>query len=241
MPNDRIDEMLTAGAAAMGIAVSPAQAAQFARFHELLTEANRVMNLTRVPDDPREAVDRNYLDSLTPLAAGLPGDVRALADVGSGAGFPGVPLAILLPQTRVVLVDSLGKRVKFLRSVIAELGLNAEAVHARAEDAGRLPELRERFDVVTARAVAPLNVLAELALPLARVGGLLIAYKGPGAAAEARQAERALAALGGRLQAERPAAIPGRDWDHRLLYVEKCAPTPQKYPRRAGEPGKNPL
>ena len=241
MPNDRIDALLTARAAQMGIAVSPAQAAQFARFHEMLTETNKVMNLTRVPDDAQEAVDRNYLDSLAPLACGLPEGVRTLADVGSGAGFPGIPLAIMLPETRVVLIDSLGKRVQFLRDVIAALGLNAEAVHARAEDAGRLPELRERFDVVTARAVAALNVLAELCLPLARVGGAFLAYKGPGAAEEAAAAEKALSLLGGRFAREAAAVIPGRDWDHRLLYIEKARPTQQKYPRRAGEPKRLPL
>ena len=241
MPNDRIDELLTARAAEMGISVSPAQAAQFARFHEILAQTNKVMNLTRVPDDAREAVDRNYLDSLAPLACGLPGDIASLADVGSGAGFPGIPLAILLPETRVVLVDSLGKRVQFLRDVIAELGLNAEAVHARAEDAGQMPELRERFDAVTARAVAPLNVLAELCLPLARVGGTFIAYKGPGAAEEAAEAGKALSLLGGRLAREAAVVIPGRDWDHRLLFIDKARPTPKKYPRRAGEPKRAPL
>ena len=241
MPEDRIDALLTEGAARMGIAVSPEQVAQFVRFHEMLTETNRVMNLTLIPDDPREAVDHNYLDSLAPLAAGLPASPGALADVGSGAGFPGVPLAILLPETHVVLIDSLGKRVKFLRDVIAALGLNAEAVHARAEDAGHMEALRERFDVVTARAVAPLNVLAELALPLARVGGEFIAYKGPGAAGEAEEAGRALTLLGGRLRREVSVAIPGRDWDHRLLFVQKRVPTPKKYPRKAGEPKRAPL
>ena len=234
-------EFLVSGAREMGIAVSEAQAAQFARFHEMLVETNKVMNLTRVPDDPREAVDRNYLDSLAPLAAGLPTGVRTLADVGAGAGFPGIPLAILLPEVHVVLIDALGKRVKFLQDVIEALGLNAEAVHARAEDAGRQPELRERFDVVTARAVAALNVLAELALPLVRVGGEMIAYKGPGAAQEASEAEKAIAMLGGQLLREQTVVIPGRDWDHRLLYIQKRVPTPKKYPRRPGEPGKNPL
>ena len=241
MAENDLRALLTAGAAAMGIAVSPEQAAQMARFQEMLAETNKVMNLTRIPDDPREAVDYNYLDSLAPLAAGLPREVRTLADVGSGAGFPGVPLAVMLPETHVVLIDSLGKRVKFLDSVIAELGLNAEAVHARAEEAGRLPELRERFDVVTARAVAALNVLSELALPLARVGGTFIAYKGPGAGEEAAAARRALSLLGGRLSREAAVAIPGRDWDHRLLYIEKTRPTPPKYPRKPGEPKRAPL
>ena len=233
--------LLIDGAKQMGIAVSDAQAGQFARFHEMLTAANRTMNLTRVPDDPREAVDRNYLDSIAPLALGMPEGVRSLADVGSGAGFPGIPLAIMLPEARVVLIDSLGKRVRFLQEVIDALGLNAQAIHARAEEAGRMDALREGFDVVTSRAVAALNVLAEFSLPLARVGGCMIAYKGPSAAEEAAQARRAIALLGGGPVREAEVRIPGRDWEHRLLYIEKKAPTPQKYPRRAGEPAKNPL
>ena len=236
-----IERLLTEGAARMGLEIAPEQAEQFAAYHRMLTEANRVMNLTRVPDNPAEAVARNYLDSLAPAALGLLSGARTLADVGAGAGFPGIPLAILLPETRVTLIDSLGKRVRFLEGVVAELGLNAEAVHARAEDAGRDPALRERFDAVTARAVAALNTLAELSLPLARVGGVMIAYKGPGADREAAEAERALSLLGGRLARTVPVTIPDRDWDHRLVWIEKVRSTPKAYPRRAGEPGRTPL
>ena len=161
-------------------------------------------------------------------------------DVGSGAGFPGVPLAIFLPDTHFVLMDSLSKRVEFLRGVIRELSLNAEAVCLRAEDAGR-GALREAFDAATARAVAPLSVLCELLLPLVRVGGKAVALKGPGAAAEAEAAQNALAALGGRLASIEEVPIPGRDWAHTLAVLAKTAPTPEKYPRRAGVPEKRPL
>ena len=162
-------------------------------------------------------------------------------DVGSGAGFPGIPLAICLPEVRFVLIDSLGKRVEFLNQVIAALGLNAEALHLRAEDAARRPELREGFDLATARAVAPLNLLAEYLLPFVRKGGRMLAFKGPTANEELKQATNALQILGGTHQHTDPAPIPGRDWDHRLLWIEKQNPTPNKYPRKAGKPEKSPL
>ena len=177
--NAMLEKMLIASAAQMGISLSDAQAEQFARYHEMLTEANARFNLTRVPDDLREAADRNYLDCMAPVAAGALEGVQTLIDVGSGAGFPGIPLSILMPGTHVVLLDALDKRVKFLQSVADALHLNAEAVHLRCEDAARSPALRERFDCAVARAVAPMNVLAEYLLPFVRVGGRLLALKGP--------------------------------------------------------------
>lgn len=233
-------ETLLARASAMGLAMTGAQAKQFERYHALLAGANARMNLTRVPDDPAEAIDRNYLDCAAVLAGGVP-DAGTAVDVGSGAGFPGVPLSILMPETRFALIDALGKRVAFLNEVIEELGLNAEALHLRAEDAARKPELRERFDLAFARAVAPMNVLCEYLLPLARVGGRMVALKGPGLDDELRDAETAMALLGGRLERVQPLPIPGRDWDHRAAWIEKVAPTPDKYPRRAGIAGKRPL
>ncbi|MGN0802429.1 MAG: 16S rRNA (guanine(527)-N(7))-methyltransferase RsmG [Candidatus Faecivicinus sp.] len=236
-----LQDMLLTSAKAMGIPMSPAQADQFARYHGMLTEANAKFNLTRVPDELREAADRNYLDCISPLAHGFPEGVKSLVDVGSGAGFPGIPLSIMLPEVHVVMVDALDKRVKFLRSVIDALGLNAEAVHARAEDAARRPELREQFDMAAARAVAPLNVLCEYLLPFVHVGGWMLALKGPSLDDELAEAGRALQLLGGRAVRVEPAEIPGRDWSHRLAYLEKVAPTPEKYPRKAGVPEKKPL
>ena len=236
-----LQDMLLTSAKAMGIPMSPAQSDQFACYHEMLTEANAKFNLTRVPDELREAADRNYLDCISPLAHGFPEGVKSLVDVGSGAGFPGIPLSIMLPEAHVVMVDALDKRVKFLRSVIDALGLNAEAVHARAEDAARRPELRERFDMAVARAVAPLNVLCEYLLPFVRVGGWMLALKGPSLDDELAEAGRAIGVLGGRAVRVESAEIPGRDWSHRLAYLEKIAPTPEKYPRKAGVPEKKPL
>lgn len=233
-------EALIARAARMGIAVSDAQADKFAAFHEMLARANAKTNLTRVKDDVDEAVDRNYLDSIAPVRDGIPAGLRTLVDVGAGAGFPGIPLSIMLPEVEVTLLDALGKRVDFLKSAIAELGLNARAVNLRAEDAGRT-DMREAFDAAVSRAVAPLSVLAEFALPLIRVGGFMIAYKGPAWEAELGEAAGALALLGGQFHSAHGVDIPGRDWAHVLLRIEKASPTPEKYPRRPGIPEKRPL
>ena len=231
---------LRARFSAAGIPVTEAQAAQFERYHAMLIEANGKMNLTRVPVDALEAIDRNYLDCACVLAGDFP-EAKTAVDVGSGAGFPGIPLAILRPGTRFTLIDALGKRVDFLNGVIEALGLNAEAVHLRAEDAARREDLRERFDLAMARAVAPMNVLSEYLLPFVRVGGHALALKGPGLDEELAQAEAAISLLGGRLLRTQPLPIPGRDWDHRAAWIEKIAPTPAKYPRKAGIVEKRPL
>ena len=235
-----IQSLLIERAAAMGVPMTAEQADKFDRYHQMLAAANAKMNLTRVPDDPREAVDRNYLDCVAPLAGEFPA-IESAVDVGSGAGFPGVPLAIMLPRARFTLVDALGKRVDFLCEVIGELGLNARALHLRAEDAARRPELREGFDLAVARAVAPMNALCEYLLPLVRVGGRMLALKGPGLDGELAAAENALALLGGEIERVAPLSIPGRDWDHRAAWIKKTAPTPEKYPRRSGIVEKRPL
>ena len=236
-------ERIREGALKMCIALPEDAAEKMLRFHELLMRANEQFNLTRVPDDPKEAADRNFLDSLAPLAQkGLMDGCAALLDLGSGAGFPGIPLAIALPNVRVTLMDSLGKRVNFLSDVIAALGLTAQAVHFRAEEAAKNPQWREQFDCVTARAVAAMPTLAELALPFARVGGRLVAYKGPAAGEELRQAERAIELLGGGNARILQVRIPEReDWDHRLVLVDKQRATPRRFPRKSGEAGRNPI
>ncbi|MBR4443037.1 MAG: 16S rRNA (guanine(527)-N(7))-methyltransferase RsmG [Clostridia bacterium] len=229
------------GARAMGIELPDGAAEQFAQYHDMLVEANRIMNLTRVPDDPAEAVDRNYLDSLAPLTVpGLLDGVKTLCDVGSGAGFPGIPLSIARPDIRVTLMDSLGKRVDFLNNVIERLRLNAEAVHLRAEEAAR-GVYRDLFDAATARAVAPLPVLLELAMPLVRQGGRFIAYKGPSLDDELSQSSAVMARLNAGKAACYAVSIPGRDWDHRLCVVSKLGATPKSFPRKPGEAARNPI
>ena len=223
----------------MGAEMSPEQAGKFRLYHEMLLSANREMNLTRIGEDEREACDRNYLDSLTLLS--FLGDAKTLIDVGSGAGFPGIPLAIMRPDIRVTLLDSLGKRVSFLNAVIEELGLNAKAVHLRCEDAAKMPAYRDSFDIACARAVAAMDVLSEWLLPFVRLGGLMLAMKGPAAEEECREAAFAIESLSGEIELISRADIPGRDWDHRIVQIHKTAPTPERFPRKAGMAERRPL
>ncbi|HNW86618.1 MAG TPA: 16S rRNA (guanine(527)-N(7))-methyltransferase RsmG [Candidatus Limiplasma sp.] len=218
-------------------------AERLARYQSLLLEWNEKINLTG--DASLEAtLDRHFMDSLAPLATeGLfPKDARVI-DVGTGAGFPGLPLAIARPDLSVLLLDSLGKRVAFLDAVIAELGLtNVQTLHARAEDGARNPACRERFDVAAARAVAAAPVLMELLLPFVRVGGRALCYKGPSAEEEIGAASRAACLLGGSAVRSVPAVLPGQpDWQHCVLVCNKKAGTPAEFPRKAGTPAKMPL
>lgn len=235
-------QLLKGGAREMGVSLTGSMIDQMIRYQSMLLEANRTMNLTRITDAD-EAVRAHFLDSLAPLAQGpLLAGVRDMVDIGSGAGFPGIPISIARPDIRVVLIDSLKKRVLFLQEVIDALSLNCVAMHMRAEDAAREEAFRARFDLATARAVAGLSVLMELSLPFLSVGGRLIAYKGPSVNEELVAARRASAVLGGGEIEILPVVIPGRpDWAHCLATVKKCVDTPGQYPRRAGEPNRNPL
>ncbi len=223
----------------MGVFLTPEQAEKMVKYHEMLVSCNKQMNLTRVPDDIDEAADRNYLDSLNAVKH-LDG-VQTLIDVGTGAGLPGVPIAIACPHIKVTLLDALQKRVGFLQSVIDALGLNAEAIHGRAEDAAKKPEFRDSFDVATARAVAEMNVLSEWLLPFVKSGGRMLALKGPNAEEEIERAENALKQLNAEIVSVHPAPIPGRDWEHKIVEIKKTAPTPDRFPRRAGVIEKKPL
>lgn len=227
-------------AAEMRIPLTDDMALKFETYHNMLVDANARFNLTRVPDDVGEAIDRNYLDCAAAVLY-MPQGVRTAVDVGSGAGFPGIPVSICRPDVHIVLLDSLAKRVEFLRGVIEALQLNAEAVHIRAEDAARKPEFRDSFDLAMARAVAPMNVLCEYLLPFVRTGGWMMALKGPGLDQELRDAARAMEELCGCLDQVDRVEIPGRDWDHRICRIRKLAATPAKYPRKAGRAEKSPL
>jgi 16S rRNA (guanine527-N7)-methyltransferase len=232
-------DLLTDAFANTPCPLRPAQATAMARYFELLSEANKTMNLTAIHSQS-EAVNLHFLDSASALFHPVIFCGARCADVGSGAGFPGMVLAILRADCAFVLMDAQQKRVEFLRSAIEALGLeNASALHVRAEDAGRALAHRERYDVALARAVAPLRVLCEYCLPLLRVGGRMVAYKGPTAQEEAAQAVRAAKTLGGGDAAVLDAAVPGRS--HRLVCYDKVRPTPKAYPRKAGAATKKPL
>ena len=232
---------LRAGCADMGVALDAEQLERFAAFDALVGEANAMMDLTAVLD-PMESVDRHYLDSLTALRRPdwVPQGAR-IVDVGAGAGFPSIPLLIARPDIEAVLLDAQRKRADFLCRAIEALGLRAQALHLRAEDAARQPAHRERYDVAVARAVAGLPALLQLTLPLARVGGRALAWKGPAALEEWEVALRAAALLGGQLCTPEPAPVPGRDWNHLLIAAEKVAQTVRQYPRKAGVPVRKPL
>ena len=209
------------------------------RYMKLLDEKNRVMDLTNVPDE--EIPMRHFADSLIVAPQGfITAGARTLADVGTGAGFPGLPLAIMFPEMRVTLIDAQEKRCAFLREVKEALKLdNVTVLHIRAEDAGRSRELRGQFDICTARAVAPLNVLAEYLLPMVRKGGSALCWKGPGAAAEMEDARYAAAVLNAGL--EEPVCMPLPEMQHYLVRFIKTGDTPDVYPRKNGTPSKAPL
>ncbi len=232
----------TAVAADLNIHLSAGQIAQFETYLALLLDWNRRLNLTAVRE-PDAIRHRHFLDSLTCALVIRPVNAPfSLVDVGSGAGFPGLPLKILYPEMRLTLVESVGKKARFLETVAAELGLGQTAVIVeRAEALGQNEAFRERFDWAVARAVAELRVLAEYLLPLCRIGGHMLAQKGPAAAAEAALAESAVKTLGGAASKLHPVHLPGRSSVQYLVAVAKMAVTPGNYPRRPGIPGKRPL
>ncbi|MBR2823307.1 MAG: 16S rRNA (guanine(527)-N(7))-methyltransferase RsmG [Clostridia bacterium] len=214
---------------------------KLAVYLRLLRAWNEKMDLTAVEGEA-DLLDRHFTDSLTVLRTGLVTGAPTLIDVGTGAGFPGMVLAMALPEARVTLLDSQQKRLSFLETVRTETGTrNVTLVHVRAEDGARQPELREQFDLACARAVAPLNVLCELLLPYVRVGGRMLCWKGPGLAEEMESGRRAAFLLGGRTEEPLACPVEGRDWDHRILPVLKTGATPRKYPRKAGVPKRDPL
>lgn len=214
--------------------------ALLARYGALLLEKNRVMNLTAITQ-PQDVATLHMLDCAALLdCARFEG--RTLIDVGTGAGFPGLPLKILTPSLEVTLLDSLNKRVDWLNETIDTLGLKGvRAVHGRAEEEGRDPAFRERFDFAAARAVADLRLLCELCLPFLKVGGRFLAMKGTDCGDEVDKALPAIQVLGGRLEGRIDRLIPHTDVTHRVVLVEKISPTPEKYPRRWAKMQKAPL
>lgn len=207
---------------------------KFVAYYELLIDWNSRMNLTAITE-PKEVAQKHFADSLAALPYLATG--AKVVDVGTGAGFPGVPLLIMRPDLQLTLADSLQKRVNFLNTVLQTLDLRAETVHARAEDFGRMPQYREAFDFAVSRAVASLPVLLELTVPLLKVGGKSICYKGD-AAAELASAKSALHLLHA---SAKTVMIPAAYGARSLLICTKNAPTPRTYPRKAGTPSKQPL
>lgn len=224
---------------AEGIQLSEKQLGQFQRYMELLVEWNEKMNLTAITD-PEGVTVKHFFDSLLLLKAVEVPEGAKLIDVGTGAGFPGIPVAIARPDVQLTLLDSLNKRLVFLAEVCRELGIQTDIRHARAEEGGRQKELREQFDFSTARAVAGMNILCEYCLPFVKTGGAFIAMKGPDGEEETKQAARAIGVLGGKTEKLARFTLP--DGSQRCIaVVRKVRETPDAYPRHGSKISKKPL
>ncbi len=231
----------------ISVPLSAEEIRSFQIYASMLKEKNKVMNLTAVDDDEGIAM-KHFIDSLTLCpyireeeAKAGEGKQLTFIDVGTGAGFPGLPVKISCPELGVTLMDSLEKRLKFLDEVIAALGLqDCSTVHSRAEDAGRNKKYREKYDIATARAVARLSVLAEYCLPLVKVGGVFLAMKAH-SEDEETEAGKAIALLGGTVEKTDTFKLPGTDMERTIIVVRKIRPTPARFPRKAGTPSKTPI
>ena len=224
-----------------GLELNDRQIAQFEILYNLIVDWNMKINLTAIVDAKDFAV-QHVIDSLTVWDAKKFVDVKNFVDVGTGAGFPAIPLKIFKPHLEVTLIDSLAKRVEFLKKVVAEIKLeNVICLHGRAEDLARDKNLREKFDLATARAVARLNILAEYCLPFVKVGGTFAALKGKIFREEIAESESAIKILGGGNVTFTEKILPDLPDVRAIIYVDKKFPTPKKFPRKAGTPAKNPL
>ncbi len=230
-------------AAGLGLELGDDQYTRFLQYYELLVRWNEVMNLTAITEYD-EVVTKHFIDSLSIVKALDPAELsgKTLIDVGTGAGFPGIPLKIAFPELKVTLLDSLNKRVGFLNSVIEELGLKGiEAKHGRAEDFAKKGQLRESFDLCVSRAVANLSTLSEYCLPYVKVSGCFIAYKSEKTSEEVVAAGNAIDKLGGKLVKCEEFRLPDSDLYRTMVVIAKEKATPGKYPRKAGTPSREPL
>lgn len=226
---------------ALGIVLTDVQKQQFDKFYELLVEWNRVMNLTGITEY-EEVNEKHFVDSVSLVKAIDIDKVQTVIDIGTGAGFPGIPLKIAFPHLKVVLLDSLNKRINFLNVVINELGLtDIKTIHGRAEDYAKQVEYREQFDICVSRAVANLSTLSEYCIPYVKVGGMFIPYKSGEIDEEVQQAKRAIQILGGKLEEVIKFQLPDTEINRSFVKINKTQNIAKKYPRKAGLPTKEPL
>lgn len=225
----------------LGLSVDERQAEQFDLYYQILIQWNSFMNLTAITDF-EEVVRKHFVDSLSIIQVINPKDVDNLIDIGTGAGFPGIPLKIMYPHLKVTLLDSLKKRIDFLQEVVGQLKLEGiEAIHGRAEDYAKKGKKREQYDLCVSRAVANLSTLSEYCLPYVKIGGVFIPYKSGEVEKELEKAKSAVFLLGGKTEASKTFKLPGTDIGRSLLYIRKVNGCPVKYPRRSGMPAKEPL
>ncbi|RKD22878.1 16S rRNA (guanine(527)-N(7))-methyltransferase [Ammoniphilus oxalaticus] len=224
-----------------GILLTDQQRAKFGVYHELLVEWNQKVNLTAITEK-EEVYEKHFFDSISAAFFYDFTQITTLIDIGAGAGFPSLPIKILYPHLQITIVDSLNKRIQFLQLLVERLELEGvTCLHGRAEELGVNPEYRERYDAVTARAVARLNVLTEYCLPFAKVDGVFIVLKGANALSELDEAKQAIRVLGGKTRKVDNLRLPSEQADRNIIVVEKEKPTPKKYPRKAGTPAKKPI
>ena len=225
----------------LGITFTDQQKQQFVKFYELLVEWNKVMNLTGITEY-EEVNEKHFVDSLSIVKAIDISKVETIIDVGTGAGFPGIPLKIAFPHLKVVLLDSLNKRIKFLDTVINELGLDdIKTIHGRAEDFSKQGDYREQFDLCVSRAVANLATLSEYCIPYVKKGGLFVPYKSGEIEEEIEQSKKAVHVLGGKIEDVVKFRLPGTEIGRSFVIIRKLQNTARKYPRKAGLPSKEPI
>lgn len=239
MEKKRFEEEMSKKSKILGVRFSVEQIEQFYKYMNLLIEWNEKMNLTAITE-PKEIILKHFIDSITILK--YIDDNSKLVDVGTGAGFPGVPLSIMNPTLKIILVDSLNKRLIFLQEVVKELNLkNIEIVHARAEEFGQNKNYREKFDIATSRAVANLATLSEYLVPLVKIGGKIISMKASNAKEEINDAQKAIEVLGGKIEKIEEFDLPESDIGRTIIIIDKNKCTPAIYPRKAGTPAKEPI
>lgn len=223
------------------INLSEKQVEQFQIYYEYLIKINQVMNLTAITQKD-EVIMKHFLDSLSITQLIDFSQTENVIDVGTGAGFPGIPLKIAFPHLQVTLMDSLNKRVKFLNETGEKIGVkNMVAIHSRAEELGKNKEYREKYDLCVSRAVANLSTLSEYCIPFVKIGGYFVSYKGNHISQECREASGAIEQLGGKIEKQLEFYLPGSDIERTFIKIKKIKQTPNKYPRKAGMPAKEPL